>query len=360
MSINRQELRRGTKRLALKIINTYKIHYRKKDWLEFASQNTKNTWLSDEQKQKVDEFYKPYGKKIHYVFHAFYLEKTGIFSEKLLPEDFYFSYVDPYFNNWDRAKTFDNKCFYPLYFSGINMPETVGKRINGLWFDSNMSLLTPKQIYSRATSENAIFIKAATESYGGHGVFYYEKNDGDKKFLDIVSQIDGDVVLQKPIIQHDRLMRLNPSSVNSTRVISLLSSNGVKVYSCVLRMGINGAKVDNSSSGGICCGINNDGTLKKYGYTGNGLAMDCHPDTKQKFEGYVIPGYQAIIAAIQKLHCQIPHFRLISWDFSVDKDCNPILIEANLSCGGIKVHQLTNGPIFGDDTTAILNEVFGI
>ena len=61
---------------------------------------------------------------------------------------------------------------------------------------------------------------------------------------------------------------------------------------------------------------------------------------------------------IKKLHPFIPHFRMVSWDFSVNEDGMPILIEANLMYGELEFHQLCNGPIFGDDTEEILKEVF--
>lgn len=34
------------------------------------------------------------------------------------------------------------------------------------------------------------------------------------------------------------------------------------------------------------------------------------------------------------------------------------IIEANLCDGQLDLHQLTNGPLFGDDTVKILDEVF--
>lgn len=360
MKLNRVAIRNGIKNLANNALNRYKLYYRRKDWLDFAERNTECTVLTDSQKERVDAFYRPYGKKISYAFHAFYLEKTKVFSEKIIPEDFYFCYVDPFFNDWDRARVMDNKCNYSLYFSGVKMPETVAKRMNGLWFDGDMGSLSVSQLCGLMEQEETVFIKEATESYGGFGVTIHERDQGNSRFLQIIDQIDGDIVIQKPIVQHDRLSAVNASSVNSIRVLSLLSKDGVKVYSSVLRMGMNGAKVGNSSSGGICCGINPDGTLKKYAYTGTGIAMLEHPDSKLVFEGYSIPGFREIMDTVKKLHCQIPHFRLVSWDFSVDQDAQPVLIESNLSYGGIKVHQMTNGPIFGEDTVAILNEVFGL
>jgi hypothetical protein len=43
----------------------------------------------------------------------------------------------------------------------------------------------------------------------------------------------------------------------------------------------------------------------------------------------------------------------------INESGNPILIEANLCRGGIDLLQLSNGPLFGEDTKAILDEVFG-
>ena len=55
----------------------------------------------------------------------------------------------------------------------------------------------------------------------------------------------------------------------------------------------------------------------------------------------------------------IPHFRLVSWDIAIDESGEPILIEMNSAYGGPELHQFSNGPIFGEDTEEILEEVFG-
>ena len=49
---------------------------------------------------------------------------------------------------------------------------------------------------------------------------------------------------------------------------------------------------------------------------------------------------------------------MISWDFAVDINAEPILIEINLRFQGINGGQLCNGPLFGDLTDEILREVF--
>ena len=49
---------------------------------------------------------------------------------------------------------------------------------------------------------------------------------------------------------------------------------------------------------------------------------------------------------------------MISWDVTIGEDGRPILIEFNIAFGGLDVHQLPNGPIFGDLTHEVLDDVF--
>ena len=138
--------------------------------------------------------------------------------------------------------------------------------------------------------KSSYFVKKASESEGGHGIYYIDKqlNDGLDR---AINEIDGDIIIQDELKQHKDISKLNSFSVNTIRVLSLLSERGVKIYSTILRMGINGVKVDNASSGGITCGINADGCLKKYAYQSNGEKFTEHPTSKVKFDEVTITSY---------------------------------------------------------------------
>ena len=99
--------------------------------------------------------------------------------------------------------------------------------------------------------------------------------------------------------------------------------------------------------------------MRKWAYGCYGGRVDKHPTSNLVFEGHEIPGYSKVLEAVKKLHCQMPYFRLISWDFSVDEEEEPVLIEANFKYGALDFHQFGNGPLFGEDTEKILAEVFG-
>ena len=62
---------------------------------------------------------------------------------------------------------------------------------------------------------------------------------------------------------------------------------------------------------------------------------------------------------IKNIATKVPHFRLVSWDIAIDSVGQPVFIEMNPAYGELDFHQLNNGPIFGEDTEEVLEEVFG-
>ena len=63
---------------------------------------------------------------------------------------------------------------------------------------------------------------------------------------------------------------------------------------------------------------------------------------------------------VKKAHPMVPHFRLVSFDIAINEEGEPIFIEANLCKGSIEIHDFNNGPVFGEDTKKILDEVYGV
>ena len=53
----------------------------------------------------------------------------------------------------------------------------------------------------------------------------------------------------------------------------------------------------------------------------------------------------------------LSRFGIISWDFAVDENSEPILIEYNLNYPDVMIYQMNNGPLFGDLTQTILEDV---
>ena len=80
-----------------------------------------------------------------------------------------------------------------------------------------------------------------------------------------------------------------------------------------------------------------------------------HPDTHLKFEGYQIPLFPEVLEAAYKMHGVIPQIGCINWDFTINKEGEPVLIEANMKDGGVWVVEMAHGhDPFGEKTAEIL------
>lgn len=310
--------------------------------------------------KQIKDFYKPYCN-VTTMYHQLYYEKTGLFSEKYIPVDIYINEIDEYFNSREEGKYLDNKCYYKTIFNGLKQPEFAVCRVGGFWYNSDMQIIGEKEVMDIVRAEKKLFVKAETESFGGKGVEYVNCMDeiGVEQFKKCINSIKGDIIAQRAIKQHQALSNINDSSVNTIRIISLLTKDGPKIYSSLLRVGMKGKKVDNYSSGGITVGINREGKLNKYAYNSNGERFEKHPSNDFIFEGYEIPCYDKARELVMKAHPMIPHFRLVSFDIAIGEDGEPIFIEANLCKGSIEIHEFNNGPLFGEDTKKVLDEVFG-
>ena len=317
--------------------------------------------LTREQEEQVRAFYKDY-RIPDMIFHSYFTSRSGAFYPEYIPQDLYVGYIDPYFNDIIGAKYLDNKCLYDSLFYGIPQCENVLKRVNGIWLTGDNRAVDGENASAVIRAEkNGVFVKEAQLTSGGGGVTYIAREElSFEKIQEITDGIKTDAVVQRELKQHPDMARLNDSSANSLRIYSLLGKDGeATIYSAVVRMGIDGSKVDNYSAGGVTCGIRENGTLRKYGYNKTGDRITEHPTSHVVFEGYAIPSFSEAVALVKKAHPMVAHYRSIAWDLGIREDGTPVLIEANLCRGGIDSLQLNNGPLYGADTKKILDEVFG-
>lgn len=317
--------------------------------------------LTKEMEKEAKSFWRKY-KTVPMLYHNFYTEKHGKFYKEYIPDEIYYNYLQPYFNNYRLAKALDNKCYYHKMFQGIPQPKLVAYRLNGFWYiDDKVAVQGVADIFEVLKNEKDVFVKRATDCGGGHGVKYLNCDDLIyEEFEQLISKFTGDIAIQRGITQHSALAKINPTSVNTIRLITLLEKDGSQVLSTVLRMGVGETKVDNSSSGGMTVGVSPDGKLKKYACANKRELINQHPTSKIVFEGYALPSFEQVKELVLKASCMVPHFRMVAWDVSVLEDGTPVLIEANLYDGQLDSHQIHNGPLFGDSTERILDEVFKI
>ena len=330
--------------------------------------------ISSEQKKEIEDYwYKKiqwhkslFSMRFYDVYNAVEKDKSKL--KYYIPDSFFYAFIDEYFTNPQRSTALDDKNLYDLYFADVKRPKTIARKINDVFMNEDYQPISAKDFLSICDENKEVVVKSAIGSYGGHGVrFWNSASDTYEQLLDFVytnnckrfkgSNVYHQYIIQEAIHQHPMLDRINSTSINTVRIMTLYENGKCTSLSSVLRMGIDGSRVDNCSSGGIVCGITEEGILKDVAYDGMANAYHCHPQGFE-FAGVKIEGFGKCIELAKKLACRFYGVsRLISWDFAIDEDAEPVLIEMNISFGELDFHQLCNGPILGDDTDRILKDV---
>lgn len=153
--------------------------------------------LSETQKQEAYVFFlNNTGKRISTKFHEFYAQKTGRFDSKIIPDDIYYSYVDQFFNDWNMVKYIDNKCYYHRLFLGIAQPKTIAMRMGNLWLipdenrDGSFKYVDKETVIGIVSSHNSV-MKQATESEGGHGVFFLPASSAREAIIAAIDRLNN-------------------------------------------------------------------------------------------------------------------------------------------------------------------------
>lgn len=319
--------------------------------------------LSDSEEREIRSYYSGC-PGFSLVFHRLYKGFTGEFNPEYIPDDLYYSFIEPYMTDRAASRYMDNKCYYPWLFPDVNKPETICSRVGRIWTDQEGKRISANDALSLAVQRGEVVVKAAENSQGGHGLYFLSGEDLRERFKEAVRSIRGDITVQGLFHQHEDFEKLHSGSVNTLRILSFLPTvrgNGgrdVQILSVAVRIGTGNSRVDNVSSGGLICGVNGDGSLTEKAFSPKGSALYTHPDMGYSFSGVKLPGIDSATSLVQKIHPRMGKFRLSSWDIAIDREGEAALIEANFSLGIVMELQAVNGPLFGSDTRGILREVF--
>jgi hypothetical protein len=339
------------------LLNLY-LNYTYKKQIKMKLKKT--DFIDSNYKRHIKEYWNRYNLRINLDWHKWYYSRNGIKDVRYIPEYIYYCYIESYFNRATLNEAYSDKAIHNILFSDIKRPTTIAKNVGGVFYDDKFDLISLDEIIDHYNKKKKIVIKPTIESGGGRNICFIDNEeiaDTHCELIRIITEFKQDFIIQEVIDQHPELKVINPQSVNTIRVMSIFLNGKVHIISPRLRMGVNGSKVDNVSVGGLSCGIMEDGRLRKYAFDTFGICFEKHPQGFV-FEGKRVPSYDKIVNIIKKEHIKFGHFKLISWDFAVDINAEPILIEINLRFQGINGGQLCNGPLFGDLTDEILREVF--
>jgi hypothetical protein len=152
-----------------------------------------------------------------------------------------------------------------------------------------------------------------------------------------------DMLLQPLIEQHKVLSALYPHSVNTVRIDTLLTEEGVVNSAAVLKVGAGGAVVDNGSAGGFLVGIDLEtGQLDSLARQRPAFCPKdhaAHPDTGAVFAGIRLPFWDLVRETVNRAALAMRPLQSLGWDVAITP-VGVCLVEANSVWG---VNSLQSG-----------------
>lgn len=313
--------------------------------------------LTKGQEADIKAYFKKHLKRdIPTYWHQYLYSRNGLYSEKYIPASVYASSIVWNLNNYQFSLAYVDKGFYDTLFVDANRPQTFVKNVNGLYYDGK-NPISKEEAIDRCSNLKEAIIKPTLFGTWGHGVKLIHTENGfvpemNMSVADLFSNYKNSFIIQSKLEQHPDIARLNPTSVNTIRVLSYRRDNEVVILYAVIRIGRMGKVVDNETAGGIKADIDlQTGRIKGVAF-GSPTEKDMpQTDCGTVLDNYLIPSFPQVLEFVKDLHYRIPYFRLVGWDISVDKNGNPVMIEWNKAA---ELSQVAHGPAFGDYTEEIL------
>lgn len=225
--------------------------------------------------------------------------------------------------------------------AGMDAPETLAVAQGGLVHDLAARDRTDPETFL-ARHEGAFFIKDR-HGASGRGAYAitaaggtFRLNDKPSTRDEVVALLGGlpyAVLIQRRLEQHPLVAALNPSSINSVRVLTMFGKTcrEAEMLAAAIRIGRTGNFVDNLIGGGSSCVIDPvSGTLRGTPRNNQGVLLSAEQRGLDTFEGYRIPHFHEAVRRCLILHELVgPAPETIGWDVAITPD-GPVILEGNM------------------------------
>lgn len=313
--------------------------------------------LTKGQEADVKAFFKKnFGREVPTYWHQYLFSRNGIWSEKYIPASIYNSEIIHRFNKFQFRHAYVDKGFYDTLFHDFNRPKTIIKNVNGYYYDDHCPISEAEAIERCSNLKEAI-IKPSLGGTWGEGVRLVESANGivtnmNTSVKALFESYKRSFIVQERLEQHPDMSKLNPTSLNTIRVMSYRKGDEIIMLYAVIRIGRNGQVVDNETAGGIKADIDlSSGKIKGVAFGSPKEPLMPKTDVGTVLNGFQIPCFKEILNMVKDMHYQLPYFNMVGWDMSVDENGKPALIEWNRAA---ELSQVAHGPAFGDLTEDIL------
>ena len=198
---------------------------------------------------------------------------------------------------------------------------------------------TDEEILAFIQKEETVFIKPAG-NMKGRGAFKLSFTTIEDPVAFCESARENQYLIEEVILQHPAIAAVNPHSVNTVRINSVVDQMGnTVILNAIFRCAADVNIVDNFSQGGIITTVDlNTGLLQSNSILGE-YAERClkHPLTGLVLPGIQIPYWEEALQLVREASQVVPQIRLVGWDVAFTEQ-GPLLIEGN-HLSGIRTMQ---------------------
>jgi hypothetical protein len=193
------------------------------------------------------------------------------------------------------------------------------------------------------TSRHARVVAKVADGLGGQGIDVFSTSDlTDLEAFKIERLAQRQVLLEQFLIQHSTMMRLNPTSVNTLRIVTYLDkAHVVHTLARVLKIG-NGGDVDNFKAGGMYTLLDEQGVVQFPAIDGGDRVFEVHPVTGTPIVGFEVPNWLAVLNLVDTIAQEVPRIRYVGWDIAITPE-GAAVIEGNYNTGVFQLKPSATG-----------------
>jgi hypothetical protein len=292
-----------------------------------------------------------------YLTHKLYKSVIGEFLVDICPEVVFRTRIEPSLIKKNLREAWDDKNYFERLLPGYPFPEAIVRNIYGSFYDEKYNPIKREEAIESIGSNLPVIIKPTVESGVSRGIEQIEHFDDIEKIMKAKGE---NYIVQKKLKPCAEFKLLTENAVPIIRIISVLIDGEPYILSSSLRTNtIKDAIADNAitenGGGMVVIGIDENGCLKKNGYYSGGEVTTQLPNGFV-FDKMQIPKFDELKKLVLEAQKQMPMFKIIGFDVTLDEQYEPIVMEYNLKGIGVYYYQLANGALFGKYTDRIIDK----
>ncbi len=221
----------------------------------------------------------------------------------------------------------NDKEYYHILDNKIEFNNTFGEFLGRRWID--MTTATLKDFEQFAQGLTFIISKPVAEACG-RGVEKINVSDFENTtaLFEHLKSIESGLC-EEFVVQHKDVSALYPHSVNTYRVVTVLTEGEAHIVYAFIRIGNGGRFVDNINAGGMAAPINiQSGIIEYPAFDKDSIYYETHPYTNCAIKGWQLPFWKESVQMVLKAAKVIPQVGYVGWDVAVTEN-GPLLIEGN-------------------------------